>query len=114
MYLLIILENIFYNTSLYYYWCTISSVQDKFFKIYSNACIGEKYALGIMNTFIRIEDDVIPINPLLIFQIMFMTKLLIKYELAQFTLLLSTKQNMQDKCVKSSLYNACKQCSGIS
>lgn len=74
--------------------------------------------LSIMNADIRIEDDVIPINPLLIFQRMCIAKKsdeefekFLVYEFAPFLLSLFNEQGIR-KCVKSSVYKTFKQCSG--
>ena len=75
-------------------------------------------SLGVMNTAIRIEEDIVPINPLLIFQRMCIAKeseqeleKFLTYELAPFPLSLFNDEGMR-KCVKSSMYKAFKVHSG--
>ncbi|GBN80878.1 hypothetical protein AVEN_177202-1 [Araneus ventricosus] len=75
-------------------------------------------SLGVMNKGIRIEGDIVPINPLLIFQRMCIAKesekeleKLFTYELAPFPLSLFNDDGMR-KCVKSSMYKAFEQHSG--
>ncbi|GBM02149.1 hypothetical protein AVEN_1094-1 [Araneus ventricosus] len=72
-------------------------------------------SLGVMNAGIRIEGDIAPINPLLIFQRMNIAKepekkleKFFTYELAPFPLPLFNDDGMR-KCVKSSVYKAFEQ-----
>lgn len=73
--------------------------------------------LAVINTGIRIEEDIIPINPLLIFQRMCIAKQseeeieeYLTYELAPFPLSLFDEVGMR-KCIKSSLYKMFTPCS---
>ncbi|GBM60995.1 hypothetical protein AVEN_264338-1 [Araneus ventricosus] len=75
-------------------------------------------SLSVMNPGIQIEDDIVSINSLLIFQRMCIAKESEKefekfftYELAPFPLSLFNDDGMR-KCVKSSMYQAFEQHSG--
>lgn len=76
-------------------------------------------ALRVMNAGIRMEDEIITINPLLIFQRMCISKeshkeleKFLTYEFATLPLSLFNDEDMR-KCIKSSLYKAFEQYSGV-